>query len=1346
MQRRRRGGLLAWRVTTAKGLVAVVGGALTIMLVTTASAQAFVFHKYLSTPHITELPASSGAPLPGPVTELDSMTVDNGHLWIAEHMAGTSNYRIDEFDAETGAFMAQIFHGTTEYREGIAVGHSTGTPQIYVGDKTGVGVLSESGAVLKEWTGFSKVQDVAADNYTSGSDPASGFVYVLDGSTLDVFKPEAAGERKAVTLVKPFTVSGAERLAVDQGNGDVVVSTGTAIKVYRPTEPSAGTHEYEYELLTTITGTPARNTFSSHGSHTSIAVDGRRDEIYLAEPCFTECILPASSVIYEFSLPTGAYVGRTDGEGIPEGTLGQPGPTSVAVDPASHHLFVGIYHNDEGGEAVDAFGPDIVVPDVETTPATGVKPTGEGAIDATLNGTVNPDKEGTANCVFVWGISEAALEGREHEAKCEATVAEGESSAPVSAQLSGLEPDVTYYFRLQATNKNGTNPGEAWQDKSFTTPGPGLHGESVSEVFAEAATLEATINPHGAPTSYFFEYGPSGAYGYTTPSTSIGSGEGDVEVSRQVSEHLSAHTPYHYRVVVESKLEVGGETRSYVFDGPDQTFTTQRRGEGLQLLDGRQWELVSPPDKHGAAVLGIESIQPGVAQAAANGDAFTYVTFNPTESGAQGNGLGVQVLAQRGPGRWSSRDIATPNVESTGANLQGREYRFFSDDLSLGVVERFAPFAPLTFCAATGCVPESSPAATEKTVYLRHDHTCEVSIATCYEPLVTAATECSDVPAGTQFGEHLKFEGAAGDGRHVVLRATVALTEEPFEAGREPSLSTHAAALYEWSASKSCGQRLQLVSVLPGGQGISNAQLGEENVGQNARHAISDDGTRVFWSEHIAPGHLYMTDLVKKETVELGSGPARFQTANADGSVAFYIEGGELYACRIRDEAEKLACKTSDLTLGKGGRVGKLIPGASENGAYVYFVTSALVNSAPNASGETAKAKEANLYVDHYDSKTESWESPQLVAVLGTDDARDWAGEAGESVGANPFPYLEFTTSRVSSDGRWLAFMSNRSLTGYDNEDVTSKTLGVKRDEEVYLYHAAAYASEEGDLVCASCNPTGARPRGRESEGNGGTLRFDDVLEPPGWFSGIVPGYVRYGGQEAIHQPRYLSNGGRLFFDSTEALAPQDVNGQIDVYEYEAPIGAETAASDTCTTSSSTYSERDGGCIALISSGESQEESAFIDASENGNDVFFETSSQLVGEDYDTAYDVYDAHVCTSEAPCFPEPAVTPLPCATTEGCREAPAQQPSVFGPPSSAMFSGSGDVLPGSKLAVKPKRLTRAQKLSRALSSCRKQYRKSKQRRARCERQAKKRYGARKSRASTMRKASASKRGGKR
>jgi hypothetical protein len=202
---------------------------------------------------------------------------------------------------------------------------------------------------------------------------------------------------------------------------------------------------------------------------------------------------------------------------------------------------------------------------------------------------------------------------------------------------------------------------------------------------------------------------------------------------------------------------------------------------------------------------------------------------------------------------------------------------------------------------------------------------------------------------------------------------------------------------------------------------------------------------------------------------------------------------------------------------------------------------------------------------------------------------------------------------------------------------------------------------------------------------------------------------------------------------------PQDVNGTEDVYQYEPPgVGG-------CSTSSVTFSERSGGCVGLISSGTSAEESGFLDASESGGDVFFLTAAKLAPQDFDTALDVYDAHECTTSAPCFPAPAETTPPCTTEASCRPAPTPQPSIFGDPASATFSGAGNLTPTSTPSPRPKTATqiRAERLARALKGCRAKH--DKHKRLACESQARKRYApahnAKKSR--TVRRANADRKG---
>ncbi len=378
----------------------------------------------------------------------------------------------------------------------------------------------------------------------------------------------------------------------------------------------------------------------------------------------------------------------------------------------------------------------------------------------------------------------------------------------------------------------------------------------------------------------------------------------------------------------------------------------------------------------------------------------------------------------------------------------------------------------------------------------------------------------------------------------------------------------------------------------------------------------------------------------------------------------------------------------------------------SEDGAWQYFMSQSVL-----ATGGVAGAP--NMYVSHGGVTS-------LVAVLSSDDQWDWRGSGQPPEDQEKFNHLQARTSRLSPDGRWFAFMSDRELTGYNTHDA----LAGRPDEEVYLYHAPAdLANEAGTLVCASCDPSGARPAGDEVGvlSSNRSLALGETDWSSGqWIAANLPGWTSWSLQNATYQSRYLSDSGRLFFDSGDALVPQDVNGNEDVYEYEpAGVGA-------CSAESALYSSRSGGCVGLISSGQDPEESAFLDASGTGGDVFFMTSANLVAADYDTALDVYDARECTTASACYPAAPVVSPPCETGDSCKAAPTPQPAIYGEPSSETFSGAGNVAPGALTSPAAARsLPRAQRLARALKAC---HQKPRHRRQRvCERAARARFARR-------------------
>jgi hypothetical protein len=403
----------------------------------------------------------------------------------------------------------------------------------------------------------------------------------------------------------------------------------------------------------------------------------------------------------------------------------------------------------------------------------------------------------------------------------------------------------------------------------------------------------------------------------------------------------------------------------------------------------------------------------------------------------------------------------------------------------------------------------------------------------------------------------LRFAGASPDLRHVVLSTCAALSPDATEVpggggGCDPS----APNLYQWS-----GGALQLVNLLPGQtEGTPGATLAAQGA------AVSADGSRVYFIT-TEDGALYLREAggPTKEVPETVGGAWSFQTTSADGSLAFFIKGSHLF------RYSAAAQTATDLTPA-GGVVGVL--GASEDGSRVYYAT---------ASG---------LFLRNGGTTTE---------------VAPGAGAAAES------DYPPTTgTARLSPDGSHLAFLSEASLTGYDNTDQRTG----EPDSEVYVYAP----SGGGSLACVSCNPTGERPLGPSTVPRAianGDLKVDPTATDS-------------------YKPRNLStDGNRLFFDSRDQIVPRDASAAQDVYQWE------SQGSGSCT--------KPGGCLDLISSGKSSEASSFIDASTDGRDTFFLTGDSLIPRDPGSV-DLYDARIGGG----FPEPE-KPIPCEGDE-CQSVPS------------------------------------------------------------------------------------------
>jgi hypothetical protein len=99
-----------------------------------------------------------------------------------------------------------------------------------------------------------------------------------------------------------------------------------------------------------------------------------------------------------------------------------------------------------------------------------------------------------------------------------------------------------------------------------------------------------------------------------------------------------------------------------------------------------------------------------------------------------------------------------------------------------------------------------------------------------------------------------------------------------------------------------------------------------------------------------------------------------------------------------------------------------------------------------------------------------------------------------------------------------------------------------------------------------------------------------------------------------LPQPRYLTDSGRLYFDSADSLSYFDTNAGVeDVYQYE-PQGMGTCI-------------REGGCVSLVSAGREAVDSNFLTVDATGGNVFFTSRDRLVPADEDQLIDLYDARV-----------------------------------------------------------------------------------------------------------------------
>ncbi len=602
---------------------------------------------------------------------------------------------------------------------------------------------------------------------------------------------------------------------------------------------------------------------------------------------------------------------------------------------------------------------------------------------------------------------------------------------------------------------------------------------------------------------------------------------------------------------------------------------------------GRAFELVSPTDKNGGEVSGNgQSVVAG-----RDGDAIAYAaraSFGDTiGSGPAGQ---TMYLARRLSGGWQSHAITpTPAYDapvSSGVPLLV--------DFARGVD------TALVWAFALPAVPTGHTA----NLYAESTDTNEISLLT---PNLAGPQTVPNM--ASDFGVNgINLVGVSDDDEHVAFtgRATQLLPEAPVGA---PSV-------YQWDEGT-----LRLASILPDGSIASaGAVLANPNSdpAQAYRGTVSPDGSRVLFLSPAPASGPVPDDAQLYERI--------------DQSRTVWVSQPEVNGSPPAPQNVALQQVTGDSRHIIFTTTSQLLPGDTNGGSDIYLYT-----DTPNP------ASDSNLTLITNSGDVDPFVPGGDTAVIGSSDDGsqiyynragdifDWHEGQTTTVLSAVAPFgqprlaLSATASepggaRVTPDGRYMAIMAAGAVVSGGAHPIIGDGAN---HTELYLYD-----SMTDQVRCVSCPASGS------ATADAGVIPDVSTNFPQLSLPGV--------------QPSYLAADGRVFFSTTQALVPQDVNGVSDVYEF-----------DPATES-----------VSLVSTGTGADGAAFVDASQSGSDVFLVTRQRLVAADQDDYIDLYDARLGGG----FPDASNPPAACVG-DACQGAVTPPPSDLSPGSVGL---AGDAAP--------------------------------------------------------------------
>lgn len=403
----------------------------------------------------------------------------------------------------------------------IATGIRTecGDPQIAVDSTSGNIYAVQSSGAIYGWKpsgaplGGNWPVTIPGGGETCGVDvTGSGEVWGGNYGQQKIFKYSAAGaEIGTISIGFPIC-----KFVIDRANGDLFVPVYGGGPIWKFTAASGYTEKVQFP--------------EAGAGEPGLAINGAEGKLYVGN---------GSETVTVYDTETGGVI-----ETI---ALGEGGGSGLAVDEGTDTLFATVGFG-ETGKIKEWLG-------ITTPKAT----TGEPLGNSEVSGTADPNGVGPiTECYFEFGLASGSIS--EHKQNCaQATPIAAEEA--VSANLPGLIGEEPYRYRLVVSNGEPHVIGRG-AIKTITPHNvKGLITEEATEITASSAQLNASFEGTGEDTHYYFEWGQSKKYGHVT-AIPPGEDAGSPTVKTQISTELEGLKPgvlYHFRVVAENAV---GESKS----------------------------------------------------------------------------------------------------------------------------------------------------------------------------------------------------------------------------------------------------------------------------------------------------------------------------------------------------------------------------------------------------------------------------------------------------------------------------------------------------------------------------------------------------------------------------------------------------------------------------------------------------------------------------------------------------------------------------------------------------------------------------------------------------------------